>query len=106
MVKTTSRWKAVAYPLAENLQVAFYFGRVAGQVQEFKVVLHTESGGPDEWLVRIETHGGRPHKHVVWDDEGEARHKGLKGWPVDRAQILSQAIRDITENWPAYQGRY
>lgn len=99
-------WKEVEVYLPDNLQVTAGFELARGQVKEFKVVLHTQTGGPDEWLVRIETHGGKPQKHVAWDDDGDLRHKQLKGWPSDYADIVPKAIQDIKDNWQAYEGRY
>lgn len=92
--------------LPNDLQVTAEFLVDGKQVRELKVVLHTQPGGPGQWLVRIETHGGRPHKHVAWDDGGELRHKQLKGWPDDYSKVVTRAIQDIKANWQTYEGLY
>ncbi|MEK6976535.1 MAG: hypothetical protein AABY18_09365 [Candidatus Thermoplasmatota archaeon] len=99
-------WKVIEVQLLEDLQVTAEFLVDGRDVQELKVVLHTQSGGPVQWLVRIETHGGKPHKHVAWDDEGELRHKQLKGWPSDYSKVVTRAIQDLKMNREIYQARY
>lgn len=94
-LKTPVPWKVVEAYLPDDLQVTGEFLVDGKQVKELKVTLHTQAGGTDQWLVRIETHGGKPHKHVTWDDEGELRHKQLKGWPTNYSQLLDKAMQDI-----------
>lgn len=103
---TTLRWKTVESYLTADLVVTARFGLdEAKAVREFRMALHRR-GDPSQWLVRFETHGGRAHKHVRWDDVGEERHKPLKGWPLDLARILDRARQDLKENWQEYEGRY
>lgn len=99
-------WKVVEAYLPDDLQITAEFLVDGNVVKELKVVLHTQSGGPNQWLARIETHGGKPHKHVAWDDDGELRHKQLKGWPTDYSQVLHRAVQDLKDNWRTYEGRY
>lgn len=102
---TTPRWQTAEFQLTAELLITARFLVAAGKVLEFQVVLHL-ADGTDAWLVRYETHGGHPHKHLRWDNAGERRHRQLKGWPKDHAGILNRAIRDMKENGQAYQGRY
>lgn len=91
--------KRVQTYLPGDLVLTATFDILRNEVVEFRVVLHTGSGGESAWLVRIETHGGKPHKHVAWDDHGERRHKELKGWPQPYRQTLTRAIQDMKDNW-------
>ena len=99
-------WKEVETYLTADLMVTARFEVQANRVKELQVILHKAAGGTDAWIVRIETHGGLPHKHVAWDDDGENRHKPLKGWPKDYPSILSKAISDLKENGEKYEARY
>ena len=73
---------------------------------DFTITLHTIAGGPDDWLVRYETHGGHPHRHFRWDDEGPQRHRRLHSWPFEHKQIVDRAIQDIKDHWMEYVARY
>lgn len=98
--------KTVIIPVSDRHEVRARFTRQGGRIIDFAIVLCNVAGGQDDWLVRYETHGGAPHRHVRWDDEGPDRHHRLHSWPNDPAAIIDRAIDDMISGWKEYQTRY
>ena len=100
-------WESLEIPLTLDLLIRAEFEIRRGKVKEFKIVLHRlEKNGQEEWILRYETHGGRAHKHVRWDDEGETRHKHPKGWRGSHAELVTQALHDLRIRFEEYEARY
>lgn len=92
-------WRIISVQIGPRHFVRADFERSGREVQEFRVILHTMAG-PQDWLVRYETHGGTAHRHFRALDTTTACMPGPKSTPPSRA------INDLKANWRAYDARY